>query len=74
MLARLSIVAGLVLGVAAAGLLLGGLIALAPEAPASSLPPASAPLVSAAPSLAASSEPSASAGEESIAPGVDATP
>ena len=37
MLARLSIVAGLVLGVAAAGLLLGGLVALTPEAPTPSV-------------------------------------
>ncbi|MEO8437782.1 MAG: TlpA disulfide reductase family protein [Chloroflexota bacterium] len=57
MMARLSIVAGLVVGVAVAGLLLGGIVALAPDPP----PPSSA-----APSLAiASTAPSAS---PSIAP------
>ena len=61
MLARLSIVAGLVLGVAAAGLLLGGLIALTPEAALPSVALPSAALVSAAPSVAASPSPSASA-------------
>jgi hypothetical protein len=57
MLARLSIVAGLVLGVAAAGLLLGGLVALAPEAPTPSLAPPSAAPVSIAPSVPASPSP-----------------
>jgi hypothetical protein len=74
MSARLSIVAGLVLGVAAAGLLLGGLLVLAPDGPASSAAPTSAPLVSAAPSVASSPAPSPSADQKSIMPKVDITP
>jgi hypothetical protein len=38
MKARLSIVAGLIVGVAAAGLMLGGLLALAPDPPALASP------------------------------------
>ena len=52
MWARLSIVAGLVVGVAAAGLLLGGLLALAPETPLPSVAAPSAAVASATPSLA----------------------
>lgn len=63
MKARLSIVAGLVVGVAVAGLLLGGIVALAPDPP---------PLSSPAPSLAiASITPSAS---PSIVPSARASP
>lgn len=43
MWARLSIVAGLVVGVAVAGLLLGGILAFAPDRPSSSTPVPSAP-------------------------------
>lgn len=50
MWARLSIVAGLVVGVAAAGLLLGGLLALAPETPLPSVALPSFSVASAAPS------------------------
>ena len=52
MWARLSIVAGLVVGVAAAGLLLGGLLALAPETPLPSVAAPSAAVASTTPSLA----------------------
>ena len=38
MKARLSIVAGLIVGVAVAGLMLGGLLALAPDPPAQASP------------------------------------
>jgi cytochrome c biogenesis protein CcmG, thiol:disulfide interchange protein DsbE len=60
MRARLSIVAGLVVGVAVAGLLLGGILALAPDTP---LPTAAAPsfaVASASPSEGPSARPSAS--------------
>ena len=60
MWARLSIVAGLVVGIAAAGLLLGGVVALTPDQP---LPSAAAPsfaIVSASPSPTGSIPPSAS--------------
>ena len=63
MWARLSIVAGLVVGVAAAGLLLGGLLALAPETPLPSVAAPSAAVASATPSSL-----------PSIMPGVDVTP
>ena len=88
MKARLSMLAGLVVGVAVAGLLLGGLLAFVPEPP----PPASpTPLVSAIPSPSAdpspppSTSPSTSSsaatgpdvrvdGLKAILPGVDVTP
>lgn len=52
MWARLSIVAGLVVGVAAAALLLGGLLAFAPETPLPSVAAPSAAVASALPSIA----------------------
>jgi hypothetical protein len=58
MWARLSIVAGLVVGVAAAALLIGGLLAVAPETPLPSVATPSAVIASASPSM----------------PGVDVTP
>jgi thiol-disulfide isomerase/thioredoxin len=80
MLARLSIVAGLVLGVAAAGLLLGGLLAVAPEAPLPSvaLPSAVvasiAPSAVASPSLVASAVPSSAASDAAFHVGQPAPP
>jgi hypothetical protein len=76
MKARLSIVAGLIVGVAVAGLMLGGLLALAPDPPALASPtqplviatPSPSPTVSIPPS--ASPSPSAS---QTILPGVDVT-
>ena len=76
MKARLSIVAGLIVGVAVAGMLLGGLLALNPEPPALATPtqtlaietPSPSPKVSIPPSAS----PSPSAGK-SILPGVDVT-
>jgi len=59
MWARISIVAGLVVGVVAAGLLLGGLLALTPETPLPSVAAPSAAVASAAPTEAVS--PSSSA-------------
>jgi len=62
MWARLSIVAGLVVGVAAAALLLGGLLVLAPETPLPSVAVPSVAVASASPSpVVASPSPSASA-------------
>jgi cytochrome c biogenesis protein CcmG, thiol:disulfide interchange protein DsbE len=60
MWSRLSIVAGLVVGIAVAGLVLGGILALAPDPPRPSAPPASFAIASASPSAAASLPPSAS--------------
>lgn len=86
MWARLSIVAGLVVGVVAAGLLLGGILALAPEPPPPSTPapttaPATStplPTASAAPSASAvpstSAAPSASAAEAPFHIGAAAPP
>ena len=54
MWARLSIVAGLVVGVAAAGLVLGGIFALTPDGPPPSAPAPTSAVVSSAPSAAAS--------------------
>ena len=76
MKARLSIVAGLIVGVAVAGMLLGGLLALAPDPPALATPtqplaietPSPSPTVSIPPSAS----PSPSAGK-TILPGVDVT-
>ena len=59
MWARLSIVAGLVVGVAVAGLVLGGLVAFAPDPPRPSTPAPSAAVASASPSVVASVAPSA---------------
>ena len=76
MKARLSIVAGLIVGVAVAGMLLGGLLALAPDRPALATP--TLPLVIETPSpspkasIPPSASPSPSAGK-SILPGVDVT-
>jgi thiol-disulfide isomerase/thioredoxin len=56
---RLSIVAGLVVGVAAAGLLLGGIIALAPDPPARTSPTPSLPAAS--PSSTSASGPASAA-------------
>jgi len=61
MWARLSIVAGLIFGVAVAGLLLGGLLAFAPETALPSIAPPSVAVASVAPSAVASPTPSASA-------------
>jgi thiol-disulfide isomerase/thioredoxin len=63
MWARLSIVAGLVVGVIVAGLLLGGIVAFAPDPPPPSTPLTPLPslaLATASPSVAASVSPSAS--------------
>ena len=61
MWARLSIVAGLVAGVAVAGLVLGGILAFAPDPVSSSSPTPSlaveSPRLSTAPSVAASPTP-----------------
>ena len=62
MWARLSIVAGLVVGVAVAGLLLGGMVAFAPDPPPPATPVPSRPIASASASLAPSASPGASAG------------
>jgi hypothetical protein len=61
MKARLSIVAGLIVGVAVAGLMLGGLLALAPDPPATAEPTEPLAIVTPSPSAAASASPSASA-------------
>ena len=61
MWARLSIVAGLVIGVAVAGLLLGGILALAPDRPSPSAAAPSTPAASAVPSPSASASASPSA-------------
>jgi thiol-disulfide isomerase/thioredoxin len=66
-MSRLSIVAGFVVGIAVAGLLLGGILAFAPEQPLPS-PPAPpiaiiSPSPSAAPSILSSASPSASPSE-----------
>jgi len=58
MWARLSIVVGLLVGIAAAGLILGGIFALAPETP-QPVPAASGVVESAAPSSVAGVSPSA---------------
>ena len=60
MWARLSIVAGLVVGVAVAGLLLGGMVAFAPDPPPPSAPAPSIAVASASPSAIASASPSSS--------------
>lgn len=54
MWSRLSIVAGLVVGIAVAGLVLGGILALAPDPPRPSVRPASFAIASASPSAGAS--------------------
>jgi thiol-disulfide isomerase/thioredoxin len=60
MRARLSIVAGLVVGIAVAGLALGGILAFAPDGPPSSTPAPSAVVASAGPTTVASIAPTAS--------------
>jgi hypothetical protein len=80
MKARLSIVAGLIVGVAVAGLMLGGLLALAPDPPAVASPtqplaietPSPSPTVSIPPTASPSASPSPSA-SSTILPGVDVT-
>jgi cytochrome c biogenesis protein CcmG/thiol:disulfide interchange protein DsbE len=64
----LTIVAGLVVGIAAAGLLLGGILALTPEPPPPSAAPPSAAIVSATSSPTASIAPSASPAASASAP------
>ncbi len=61
MWARLSIVAGLVIGVAVAGLLLGGILAFVPDRPLPSAAAPSAPVATPAPSPSASAVASPSA-------------
>ena len=58
MLARLAVVAGLVVGIAVAGVVLGGLVALTPDPPTPTIATPSFAVVSASPSEAASVEPS----------------
>jgi hypothetical protein len=58
MLARLAIVAGLVVGIAVAGVVLGGLVALAPDQPAPSVALPSGPAASASPSPPGTDDPS----------------
>jgi hypothetical protein len=71
--ARLSIVAGLVVGIAVAALVLGGLVALTPDPTAPPTPaPASTP--TAAPSVAVSAAPSASLVPIVSPPGASASP
>jgi len=60
MWARLSIVAGLLVGIAAAGLVLGGIFVLAPASPTSSLPARSDAVATSVPSVAASRAPTPS--------------
>jgi thiol-disulfide isomerase/thioredoxin len=62
MWARLSIIAGLVVGVAAAGLLLGGILAFAPDPAPPSTPAPSSTAVAASPSPSASSAPTSTPG------------
>jgi len=71
MLARLSIIAGLVVGIVAAGLLLGSIFAFAPEAPAPSAAAPSGPAEASASPAAPSVAPSASA---SVSPSASAAP
>jgi len=81
MLARLSIVAGLVLGIAAAGLLLGGLLELAPETarPSVILPsvevatPAPSPVASAAATGSATASVASHAATDAVADVADGT-
>jgi thiol-disulfide isomerase/thioredoxin len=62
MWARLSIIAGLVVGVAAAGLLLGGILAFAPDPAPPSTPAPSSTAVAVSPSPSASSAPTSTPG------------
>jgi len=72
MKARLSIVAGLIVGVAVAGLMLGGLLALAPDQPALASPTqaldSATPSPSASPSVKVSLPPSPSPSPSAILP------
>ena len=76
MWARLAIVAGFVVGVVAAGLLLGGLLAFTPETPPPSVavPTAAAASASASAVPTAAALPSAAKGLESLVPGVVVAP
>jgi cytochrome c biogenesis protein CcmG, thiol:disulfide interchange protein DsbE len=67
MKAHLSIVAGLVVGVAVAGLVLGGFFALAPDPPLLATPSPPLAIATASPSAAASTSPSASPGASASA-------
>ncbi len=60
MWARVSIIAGLVVGIAVAGLLLGGILAFAPDPPSSSTPAPSNAVASASPTGVPSSDPTSS--------------
>jgi thiol-disulfide isomerase/thioredoxin len=59
MWARLSIVAGLVVGIVVAGLVLGGIFAFAPDPPPPSTPAPTTPLATSSPSPAVSAAPAA---------------
>jgi hypothetical protein len=76
MKARLSIVAGLIVGVAVAGLMLGGLLALTPDPPALASPTEPLVIVTPSPSpevsIGPTAPPSPSASETTL-PGVDIT-
>jgi len=84
MKARLSIVAGLIAGVAVAGLMLGGLLALAPDPPALASPTQALDIATPSPSAKVSIPPSPSPNPSAsktilpspsaIVPGVDVTP
>lgn len=77
MWARLSIVAGLLIGVAVAGLLLGGILAFAPDLPTPSSAAPSVPAATPAPSPSSSAVASPSAAPsvlKSILPVVDVQP
>jgi hypothetical protein len=81
MKARLSIVAGLIVGVALAGLMLGGLLALTPDPPALASPteplaiatPSPSVTVPIPPSPSPSPSPGSSASETTLS-GADVTP
>jgi hypothetical protein len=73
MKARLSIVAGLIVGVAVAGLMLGGLLALAPDPPAVAAPTHPLAIETPSPSPEVSIPPSASPSPSAGLPGVDVT-
>ncbi len=73
MLARLSIVAGLMAGIAAAGLVIGGILAFAPEVPVPSVAEPSFGLASASPVAVASPAPSTSGATPSSSPAASST-
>ena len=75
MWARLSIVAGLVVGIAVAGLVLGGILAFAPDAPLPSAPsPAPVTVSPAAASSAPSASSASSPAASTAAPTVSSSP